>query len=116
MRMVRTSWIDLAGATAVADPALDLKVPLKGPFRTLPLSPHEHAEAALRLARLAGLLPALFIGGGGGEDVRVSADAIMAAAQSVKLRVAKLGALPGVREIGVLIERDAGTPRPGARS
>jgi dihydroneopterin aldolase len=28
-------------------------------------------------------------------------------AQSVKLRVAKLGALPGVREIGVAIERDA---------
>ena len=33
-------------------------------------------------------------------------------AQSVKLRVAKLGALPGVREIGVAIERDAGMPRP----
>jgi len=34
-------------------------------------------------------------------------------AQSVKLRVAKLGALPGVREVGVAIERDAGMPRPG---
>ena len=33
-------------------------------------------------------------------------------AQSVKLRVAKLGALPGVREIGVAIEREAGMPRP----
>ena len=33
-------------------------------------------------------------------------------AQSVRLRVAKLGALPGVREIGVAIERDAGMPRP----
>lgn len=33
-------------------------------------------------------------------------------AQSVKLRIAKLGALPGVREIGVAIERDAGAPRP----
>jgi len=29
-------------------------------------------------------------------------------ARSVKLRVAKLGALPGVREIGIAIERDAG--------
>ncbi|MFI4888322.1 MAG: dihydroneopterin aldolase [Burkholderiales bacterium] len=29
-------------------------------------------------------------------------------AQSVKVRVAKLGALPGVREIGVAIEREAG--------
>jgi 7,8-dihydroneopterin aldolase/epimerase/oxygenase len=35
-------------------------------------------------------------------------------AQSVRLRVAKLGALPGVREIGVAIERDAGMPRPAA--
>ena len=35
-------------------------------------------------------------------------------AQAVKLRVAKLGALPGVREIGVAIERDAGMPRPAA--
>ena len=33
-------------------------------------------------------------------------------AQSVRVRVAKLGALPGVREIGVAIERDAGMPRP----
>jgi len=35
-------------------------------------------------------------------------------AQAVKLRVAKLGALPGVREIGVAIEREAGLPRPSA--
>jgi GTP cyclohydrolase II len=94
VRIARTSWIDLAEATAVADPALDLKVPLKGPFRTIPLSPHEHAEAALRLARLAGLLPALFIGGTGGESVRVAADAIMAAVQSVKLRIASRARLP----------------------
>jgi dihydroneopterin aldolase len=33
-------------------------------------------------------------------------------AQAVRLRVAKLGALPGVREIGVAIERSALSPRP----
>lgn len=33
-------------------------------------------------------------------------------AQAVKVRIAKLGALPGVREIGVAIEREAGMPRP----
>jgi len=32
----------------------------------------------------------------------------------VKLRVAKLGALPGVREIGVAIERSALAPRANA--
>ena len=35
-------------------------------------------------------------------------------AQAVKVRIAKLGALPGVREIGVAIEREAGMPRPSA--
>ena len=32
-------------------------------------------------------------------------------ARAVKLRVAKLGALPGVREVGVAIERGASEPR-----
>ena len=32
-------------------------------------------------------------------------------AQAVKVRIATLGALPGVREIGVAIEREAGMPR-----
>jgi GTP cyclohydrolase II len=95
VRIMRTSWTDLAGAAAVADPALDLKMPLKGPFRTVPLSPREHAEAALRLARLAGLLPALFIGGTPGpEAVRVSGGAIMTATQSIRLRIASRAKLP----------------------
>ena len=34
---IRARWIDLAAATAIADPALDLASPLKGPFRTAPL-------------------------------------------------------------------------------
>ena len=35
--IARSPWIDLAAATAIADPALDLATPLKGPFRTAPL-------------------------------------------------------------------------------
>lgn len=58
----RAPWIDLAGATALADPQLDLATPLKGPFRALPLADPEPAAAALRLARIAGLLPAFFVG------------------------------------------------------
>lgn len=94
VRVARASWIDLAGATAMADPALDLKTPLKGPFRTVPLAPHEHAEAALRLARLAGLLPALFVGGGGGDAMRVSASNILEAGQAAALRIASRAKLP----------------------
>ena len=33
----RAPWIDLDAATAIADPALDLAHPLKGPFQTAPL-------------------------------------------------------------------------------
>ena len=36
-------------------------------------------------------------------------------AQSVRLRIAKLGVLPGVREIGVAIERQAGMRPPAPR-
>ena len=60
----RAPWFDMALATALADPQLDLATPLKGPFRTLDVPNPEAAAAALRLARIAGLLPAFFTGGG----------------------------------------------------
>ena len=94
VRIARAPWLDLAGATAIADPALDLKTPLKGPFRTIPLAPHENGEAALRLARLAGLLPALFIGGAAETPVAVAASEIMAATRSASLRIASRAKLP----------------------
>ena len=68
----RAPWLDLAGATALADPQLDLATPLKGPFRTLP--PPAAGASALRLARLAGLLPALFVGEGTVEARVTAAD------------------------------------------
>jgi GTP cyclohydrolase II len=66
-------WLDLDGARALTDPALDLSTPLKGPFRVLPLAHAEAASAALELARLAGLLPAFLVGDGEAElDVTVT--------------------------------------------
>jgi len=59
--VARAPWIDLAGAMALADPALDLATPLKGPYRTLPIVAGDAATAALELARIAGLLPAFFV-------------------------------------------------------
>jgi GTP cyclohydrolase II len=44
VRIARSPWIDLAGATAIADPAMDLRTPLKGPFQSVPLSPLEPAK------------------------------------------------------------------------
>lgn len=52
---------DLATARALADPALDLTHPLKGPFRAEPLPDRAASEAALELARLAGILPAYLV-------------------------------------------------------
>ncbi len=43
---------------AIADPASDLEHPLKGPFEALREAPPESAKAAVKLAKLAGLLPA----------------------------------------------------------
>lgn len=94
VRIIRAPWVDLAAATAIADPALDLRTPLKGPFRTVPLVPQEQAEPALRLARLAGLLPALFIGGSGAGAAHVSGAEIMAASRSGGLRIASRAKLP----------------------
>ncbi len=61
VRIERTPWLGLPEAIAVADPALDLGNPMKGPFRAAPIPEPRAADAALRLARLAGLLPALFV-------------------------------------------------------
>jgi len=52
---------DLASARAVADPALDLLTPMKGPFAAEPLDHAEAARAAMELARLAGVLPAFLV-------------------------------------------------------
>jgi GTP cyclohydrolase II len=53
--------IDLAAARPIADPALDLDAPLKGPFRAEALPWRAQAEAAMELALLAGILPAFLV-------------------------------------------------------
>ncbi len=52
---------DLASARALADPALDLTWPMKGPFLAEALDWREAAAAAMELARLAGILPAYLV-------------------------------------------------------
>lgn len=61
-----------AQALAIADPALDLAHPLKGPFRTETLASADVAAAAITLAGLAHRLPAWFIAGGN-TDANVGA-------------------------------------------
>lgn len=90
----RGAEIDLASATAIADPALDLATPLKGPFRTAALCSPDTAQAALRLARLAGLLPALFTRRGREAEALVSSADAMAFGLGTGLRIASRARLP----------------------
>lgn len=90
----RAPWIDLTAATAIADPALDLATPFKGPFETEPLFSPPTAVAALRLARLAGLLPALFTRRGGPAEARAAADDVMAVGHGSDLRMVSRARLP----------------------
>jgi len=52
---------DLVQARALADPALDLQFPLKGPFAAEHIADPAGAMAAMELARLAGVLPAFLV-------------------------------------------------------
>jgi GTP cyclohydrolase II len=52
---------DLAAARVLADPALDLRYPMKGPFIAESLNHPNAAAAAMELARLAGILPAFLV-------------------------------------------------------
>lgn len=51
----------LAEAFTIADPALDLQNPLKGPYKAEHLKWQKEAETAMRLANLAGVLPAFLV-------------------------------------------------------
>ncbi len=52
---------DLAQALPIADPALDLGNPFKGPFKAETLDWDDTARAAMELARIAGILPAFLV-------------------------------------------------------
>jgi GTP cyclohydrolase II len=126
VRIERTPWLDLGAARDVADPARDLASPLKGPFRTAPVEDPAGAEAALTLARFAGLLPALFVGRDAAA-VAVTAEAVRSAARSESLRIVSRAKLPtrfadraeivafraiadGAEHVALLIGEPAGEP------
>ena len=59
--IVRDEWLDTAAALTIADPSQDFARAPVGPLRPLHLDSADSAAAALRLARSAGLLPALWV-------------------------------------------------------
>ena len=90
----RVPWLDLPTAIALADPVRDLATPLKGPFRARAVIAPEAAMAALRLARLAGLLPALFVRADGATEADLDAAALDDYEDPAHLVIASQARLP----------------------
>ena len=90
----RVPWLDLPTAIALADPVRDLATPLKGPFRARAVIAPEAAMAALRLARLAGLLPALFVRADGAAEADLDAAALDDYEDPAHLVIASQARLP----------------------
>lgn len=85
----------IAAALAIADPALDLANPLKGPFRTIANGGEAAAATAMTMARHAGLLPAFFVHTAGGEAETVcSAADVAALLDPARLEIAARARLP----------------------
>lgn len=87
--------LDLAAARPIADPALDLAAPLKGPFAAEPLEWAEAAAAAMELARIAGILPAFLVAPEpAAEPVRLEAGDLAAFLDPARLAIATRARLP----------------------
>lgn len=86
---------DLPAARAIADPSLDLAIPLKGPFQALECDWPEAAAAALELARLAGILPAFLVApAGAGEAQAFDPADLIALDDPARLTIATRARLP----------------------
>jgi GTP cyclohydrolase II len=87
--------LDLAAARPIADPALDLAAPLKGPFLAEPLAWRAEAEAAMQLAMFAGILPAFLVAPEPArEPVDLGAEDVAALRDARRLEIATRARLP----------------------
>ncbi len=85
----------LREALPIADPALDLGNPLKGPFKAVPLDWEEAARAALELARIAGILPAFLVDPErAGEAVPIATSDLSAYSAAGALQIVTRARLP----------------------
>ncbi len=91
----RPAWLDLAATVAIADPGDDLRLPFKGPFRTTVPTAMTAAQAAVRLAKLGGILPAVFaVPSGAGAPLTVAAADVLSYARADRLRIVTRARLP----------------------
>ncbi len=86
---------DMRGALPIADPALDLNNPLKGPFRAEAIEWPTIAHTAMELARIAGIMPAFLVDPlHAGEAHNVAASDLDAYAESGALQIITRARLP----------------------
>jgi GTP cyclohydrolase II len=105
----RSEWLDADAALAIADPGRDLDRGPIGPLRPVPLECAETAKSALVLARLAGLLPALWVLESAEGRESVTLEEIAASSGQVHLLArAKLPleGLPGTQIVAFRAEDD----------
>jgi len=97
----RAAWLDLPASVATADPVRDLATPFKGPFTSIDPGPlAAAADAAVKLAKVGGLLPAVFAvpratrDRHSGDVPGVEAAAILAYDPAATLRLVTRATLP----------------------
>jgi GTP cyclohydrolase II len=94
----RSTWLDAKAARDIADAGRDADRPPLGPLTPIALKRRDEARAALRLARLAGLLPALWVLDNDCEAVCVAMDAIGAASPEARLIARAKLPIDGLRD------------------
>jgi GTP cyclohydrolase II len=85
--------MDAGLVTAIADPVLDMRYPMKGPFAALPVEDPDAAKGVMELARHAGLLPAFLVVSDVEANAVTPAD-IAAYADAGALQIAARARLP----------------------
>ncbi|CAN5169518.1 GTP cyclohydrolase II [soil metagenome] len=81
----RSDWLDVGAARALADPGRDGERPPLGPLVPIPVPDPQAARAALKLARLSGLLPASWVVDPVAGAVAISETTLATAEPSVSL-------------------------------
>jgi GTP cyclohydrolase II len=92
--IARPADLDMSLALAIADPALDMRYPMKGPFLAQALPDAGAAKAAMELAREAGLLPAFLVVDPALADAHTTSADVAAFQDAGQLRIAARARLP----------------------
>ncbi|MBA4747669.1 MAG: GTP cyclohydrolase II [Sphingopyxis sp.] len=93
--LVAGAGMSITAALAIADPALDLAYPFKGPFISAALGDEAAARAAITLARHVGILPAAFVRAvGGAVEAEMAAGDVAALLDPARLAIATRARLP----------------------